>query len=114
MRVFVPMRRTSGPTPSEKRADPMILKKGRSLVTFVYEPRDHCHHVALAGTFNNWQPEQGKMVRQKDGTFRKRLNLNPGEYRYKFLVDGEWIEDAGAERLVANAFGTRDALVTVG
>ena len=65
----------------------MILKKGKSEVTFVYKPLDSCQRVELGGTFNEWQPHQSKMARQKDGTFRRRLKLKPGEYHYKFLVD---------------------------
>lgn len=91
----------------------MIIKK-KSQVTFVYAPADGCRKVQLAGTFNNWDPQAGVMTRQKDGSFRKRLTLEPGEYRYKFLVDGQWVEDPEAERLVPNQFGTYDSLVSVG
>lgn len=93
----------------------MIQKKGKREVTFIYTPRNGtCRSVALAGTFNQWQPEQGRMTRQKDGTYRKRLQLEPGQYRYKFVVDGEWVEDPEADGLVPNPFGTSDSIVTVG
>jgi 1,4-alpha-glucan branching enzyme len=92
----------------------MIIKKGKSQVTFVFQPNGDCRKVALAGDFNDWQPDSGKMTRQKDGSFRKRLNLDPGEHRYKFWVDGEWIEDPEAERHDYNQYGTRDCIVTVG
>lgn len=94
----------------------MVIKKGKSAqVTFVFRPDDNnCRQVALAGTFNDWQPDQGRMTRQKDGSFRKRVKLEPGTHRYKFLVDGRWIEDPDAEHRVPNQFGTCDALVNVG
>lgn len=91
----------------------MIIKK-KSQVTFVFEPVDGCRKVQLAGSFNNWEPAAGAMSKAKDGTYRKRLTLEPGEYRYKFLVDGQWCEDAAADGLVPNQFGTYDSLVTVG
>ncbi len=93
----------------------MVIKKGKSAqVTFVYAPDRECRQVALAGTFNGWQPEAGKMTRQKDGTFCKRVKLEAGEHRYKFMVDGQWQEDSDAEAQVPNVFGTSDALVRVG
>ncbi|MHC4444648.1 MAG: isoamylase early set domain-containing protein [Planctomycetota bacterium] len=92
----------------------MLLKKGKSQVTFVFQPNNACDRVQLAGTFNNWRPEKGKMNRQKDGSYRKRLTLEPGEYRYKFFVDGHWVEDEQADGIVTNEFGTHDSLVTIG
>ncbi len=92
----------------------MVLKKGKSQVTFIFHPAgDGCQRVEVAGSFNNWQPDIGKMARQKDGTYRKRLQLDPGEYRYRFLVDGQWVTDPEAERLVPNPFGSMDSMLTV-
>ena len=92
----------------------MIVKKGRSQVTFVFRPEFPCRHVSVVGSFNGWQPDDGRMIRQKDGSFRKRLQLPPGEHRYKFLVDGQWMIDSNGQRQVVNEFGTLDSLVTVG
>ncbi len=92
----------------------MIIKKGKSQVTFVYSTPHHCRSVAVVGDFNDWQSEKGKMTRQKDGTYRKRLQLPPGQYRYKFLIDGQWFEDPEAEAQLPNAFGTLDSLVSLG
>jgi hypothetical protein len=91
----------------------MVVKNGRT-VTFVYRPdQNACRDVALAGSFNDWKPDQGKMTRQKDGTYRKRLTLGPGEYRYKFVVDSQWVEDPQAETETLNEFGTKDSVVRV-
>ncbi len=91
----------------------MVLKNGKT-VTFVYRPdQNDCQNVALAGTFNDWQPEKGKMTRQKDGSFRRRLNLMPGEHRYKFVVDNTWLEDPQADKQTTNEFGTKDSVVVV-
>ena len=91
----------------------MVLKNGKT-VTFVYRPdQTACRDVALAGSFNDWQPDKGKMTRQKDGTYRKRVTLNPGEYRYKFVVDQRWVEDPQADKQATNEFGTKDSVVVV-
>ncbi len=92
----------------------MVLKRGKTEITFVYRPTTSCSAVHVAGTFNNWQPQNGKMSRQKDGTYRKRLSLEPGRHLYRFVVDGHWIEDAEAEEQVINQYGGHDSVVTVG
>lgn len=48
--------------------------------------------VFLVGDFNNWNPTLEKMEKEGD-LFTIRLYLLPGSYRYKFVVDGQWIVD---------------------
>ncbi len=92
----------------------MVLKKGKSEITFVFRPAEGaCKQVAIAGSFNNWEPTQGKMSKQKDGSYRKRFQLDPGEHRYKFVVDGNWLADPEAECNVPNPFGTTDSMVVL-
>lgn len=91
----------------------MVVKNGKT-VTFIYRPEHpSCRDVALAGSFNDWKPDKCKMTRQKDGTYRKRIALHPGEHRYKFVVDDQWVEDPQAERQTTNEFGTKDSVVVV-
>lgn len=92
----------------------MVVKKGKSQITFVFQPVNGCRKVALVGSFNDWAPGACTMSRQKDGSFRKMLKLEPGEYRYRFLVDGEWVTDPEADSVVPNVFGSTDSLVKVG
>jgi 1,4-alpha-glucan branching enzyme len=49
--------------------------------------------VALVGDFNNWNPEDDLLSKGQDGIWRLRKKLFPGAYRYKFIVDGEWMPD---------------------
>ena len=48
--------------------------------------------VALAGTFNNWDQSQ-LVCGREDGAWVCRVDLEPGEYAYKFIVDGNWVLD---------------------
>jgi hypothetical protein len=41
------------------------------------------------------------------------LNLAPGEYQYRLLVDGEWKDHSEAKRRVPNAFGSENCVLTV-
>jgi Glycogen recognition site of AMP-activated protein kinase/Domain of unknown function (DUF3471) len=48
--------------------------------------------VALAGSFNDWNQSQLLFGREGDG-WACRLDLDPGVYTYKFVVDGNWLLD---------------------
>jgi 1,4-alpha-glucan branching enzyme len=91
----------------------MVIKKGKSQVTFVFTPENNCRRVQVVGSFNDWEPAYGKMIRQKDGSYRKRVQLTAGQHRYKFLVDDQWFDDPQAEQVIPNPFGSQDALVTI-
>ena len=69
--------------------------------------------VCVAGTFNNWEANAGKMARQDDGTWAKALTLKPGTYEYRLVVDGKWMPDPQADHSVLNRFGERNSLLTV-
>jgi len=47
--------------------------------------------VQLAGDFNSWQGSPMENI--APGEWVAKLSLSPGQYRYKFIVDGEWITD---------------------
>jgi CubicO group peptidase (beta-lactamase class C family) len=48
--------------------------------------------VNLAGTFNDWKPTT-IVCGQESGEWVCRVDLKPGKYLYKFIVDGDWITD---------------------
>lgn len=71
------------------------------------------HRVCIAGTFNNWEAEAGKMDPLGDGTWAADLALKPGTYEYRFVVDGKWMPDPQAEHSIVNRFGERNSLLSV-
>ncbi len=91
----------------------MIVKRGKSEITFVYTPDGDVKTVSVVGTFNGWDPEKGRMRKQKDGTFRRKETLPPGRHEYKFYVDGQWFVDPEADGRVQNTFGTENSTVLV-
>jgi len=51
-------------------------------------------NVFVAGLFNEWDATATPMTRREDdGWWYVELALFPGRYAYKFVVDGNWIED---------------------
>ena len=71
------------------------------------------HKVCLAGTFNNWKADKGEMTRLGNGKWAKDLNLSPGTYEYRMVVDGHWKPDPNADHTILNPFGERNSLLTV-
>ncbi|HBC86444.1 MAG TPA: hypothetical protein DCZ94_05775 [Lentisphaeria bacterium] len=76
---------------------------------FICPAKEDAQKVFLAGTFNNWALMP--MTRLKS-CFHAILRLKPGEYQYKFVVDGKWLEDPEAKS-VQNVFGTANSIVSV-
>jgi 5'-AMP-activated protein kinase regulatory beta subunit len=58
------------------------------------------------GDFNNWNPKKHPMKKDDNGKWAKAVILPPGQYEYKFLVDGQWKEDPQNDRICPNNFGT--------
>ena len=70
--------------------------------------------VSIAGDFNNWQPEQTYMTKVgQSGVWQTKLNLNPGRYRYRLVVDGQWQQDPYNEMVEANPFGEHNSVLEV-
>jgi chromosome partitioning protein len=73
--------------------------------------------VRIAGDFNDWVPDKGvRSLIESDGGTRvwtKILQLPPGRYRYRYVVDGEWREDPDNPDVVADAPGGRNSLLVV-
>jgi len=40
------------------------------------------------------------------------MTLEPGRFDYRFLVDGDWMNDPDADK-VCNKFGTENCVMTV-
>ena len=58
--------------------------------------------VKLAGDFNNWNADAGKLKKSRGNVWIKDLLLKPGRYEYKFVVDGNWMSDPDNENKVWN------------
>ena len=74
----------------------------------------------LAGTFNDWKPESTPMTKDAEGNWSVALDLKPGRYEYKFVVDGAWCcgpghegDHQGCQECVPNPFGTKNRVIEV-
>jgi len=67
--------------------------------------------VFLAGSFNNWDPTAKEMIDKKgDGTYAATLQLAPGDYQYKFVIDGTWCADPECPDWTQNDHGTLNSV----
>ncbi len=69
--------------------------------------------VCLAGSFNEWNPDASRMLPAKNGRFAVRVQLRPGEYEYKFVINDEWFMDRENEEFSANDLGTLNSVLKV-
>lgn len=70
--------------------------------------------VLIAGDFNNWSSVSTPMrTNGKPGEWYMSLPLQPGRYRYRFIVDGQWVTDPHNSYVEANQFGELNNIVEV-
>jgi 1,4-alpha-glucan branching enzyme len=81
-------------------------------IQFVFQG-DGAKSVKLAGAFTDWEKGAVEMVKAKDGKWSIILKLAPGEYQYKFLVDGEWALDPAAKADAWNDLGSTNSWISV-
>ncbi|MFN4200460.1 MAG: glycoside hydrolase family 13 [Fervidobacterium gondwanense] len=67
----------------------------------------------IAGTFNNWKADDTALYFIEDGWWEAVLELQPGIYEYKFVVDGNWIVDPNAFAFVDDGFGGQNGVFEV-
>ncbi|HRR33783.1 MAG TPA: glycogen-binding domain-containing protein [Kiritimatiellia bacterium] len=98
--------------PAKRATQKAAPKNQRVLFSVRAEPGSK---VFLAGSFNNWDPTAKEMIDKKgDGVFTATLLLPPGEYQYKFVIDGTWCADPECPDWVQNDHGTLNSVKRVG
>ena len=79
-------------------------------------------NVFLTGTFNDWSETSIPIAKGNDGNWNVHVDLSPGRYEYRFLVDGKsccrpGCEDKphlGCKECVPNSSGTMNRVIEVG
>jgi len=70
--------------------------------------------VLIAGDFNNWSPMATPLITNgHPDVWTARLPLQPGRYRYRFVVDGKWMTDPHNSYVEVNQFGELNNVVEV-
>lgn len=83
-------------------------------VTISYRPEEWVTDVALVGSFNNWDKDADPMMRDVEGNFSFIMSLNPGVYRYKFVLNGSvWTTDPTNQKSQPDNMGGANSLLEV-
>jgi len=69
--------------------------------------------VRLAADFTQWEKSPLAMTRAENGVWHAVVPLPPGNYSYRFIVDGHWCDDPHSAHKIANPFGTTNSVVCV-
>jgi len=88
----------------------MVTVKGQLVEFDFYRPR--ARKVRLVGDFTNWQQGALNMVPSEDGYWRARMRLPAGEFKFRYVADGEWYTDYAAFGVEPGKFGL-DSVVRV-
>jgi serine protease AprX len=104
--------RTEGGPLTSVPLTPHILAD--QIAFYYYEPGQSVRCVSLAGSFNGWNPRDFALQRLPGGLWKISLAaLPPGKYRYKFLVNGYWIDDPENPERIEDGFGGFSSVLEV-
>jgi beta-lactamase regulating signal transducer with metallopeptidase domain/peroxiredoxin len=74
---------------------------GNYRVHFSYRPDRPARSVNVAGTFNDWSNSSHTLNGPDgDGVYTADMTLKPGDYRYKFVIDGNYWTHDPASRIL--------------
>jgi hypothetical protein len=79
-------------------------------VTFKFSPSAEVHDVKLCGNFTNWSEGAIVMKHARCGDWKADISLEPGDYQYKFIADGAWLNDPAADQQISNDQGTTNSV----
>ena len=100
---------TAKSAPAEKRTTSAQPRRRRIVFSF---SAPEAQNVSLVGNFNNWDYTK-TMKKDKEGLWTSRVDLEPGKYEYRFLVDGEWQDDPNCQIRQENSFGSHNCILEI-
>ena len=90
-------------------------------VTFEYS-NSSAKAVYLVGEFNSWLDNENGKIKEKpewlmkkddNGNWKLTIQLAPGKYQYKLVVDGEWKQDPANQETSDDGYGGKNSVKIV-
>ena len=83
--------------------------------TLFVQPGEGRMKVGIAGDFNNWNPASTPLSKHQElGVWQACIDIPPGRYRYRLVVDGQWVKDPYNPTTETNPFGELNSVLEVG
>lgn len=92
---------------------PQAYPSDNGNVRFRLRGYDDAKNVIVAGSFNKWDEHSFKMYKIEKG-WELKVQMKPGNYEYRFIVDGHWMEDPSNPDKVRNEFYEFNSRLNVG
>jgi chromosome partitioning protein len=73
----------------------------------------NAQRVQLVGDFNGWTPDGSEMT-PSGKVWTSKLKLEPGRYRYRYIIDGDWCRDPLNVAVEACPYGGDNSVLVVG
>lgn len=106
----------------------LSLERDRELESLLFGPQrcdegvrfrvhaPEAQEVYLTGSFNHWNPGGIPLtpLPGQSGAWEVTLPLAPGNYEYRYIVDGRWVTDPSHQQTRLNELGVENSLLVVG
>lgn len=81
-------------------------------LTFVLPELIWADSVYVVGDFNNWDKTALPMQQDAQGQWKATVEVDAGGvYQFRYLCDGDWINDNQADAYYANNYGGHNSVV---
>ena len=92
---------------------PVKIEKSNQKITKFVLSSPEANQVCLAGDFNNWDIQSLPMEQNQNNQWEISIQLSPGCYEYKYLVDGSWFDNIPSVEKAWNSYGTQNCVIYV-
>jgi len=93
-----------------RKMPPPVPSTGNT--TFTLRGHTDAEAVAIYGSFNDWIQTKNYCAKETDG-WGCRIDLTPGKYTYKFLVDGVGLNDPANAATEDDGNGHKDSVIII-
>lgn len=72
-------------------------------IKIIYTGAPNASKVSIAGSFNNWKPNKLLLKKNDNGQWQIDLPIKPGNYEYKYIIDGNWQNGSNKKMKIVRA-----------
>ncbi|NQT47092.1 MAG: AAA family ATPase [Candidatus Omnitrophica bacterium] len=101
-------------SPEPEQVEDQIASAALAIAKILKLYAPNAANVHIVGDFNGWQVnDETRAMNVGGGWWEKKIDLSPGEYRYKFFVDGIWHHDPRGDEIEDEPSGERSSILKI-